>query len=436
LKQAVILAGGKGTRLKDRLGDLPKPLVDVDGKPLLWRQLKALEDAGFDEAVVLVNHKAERIVEFLATAGLTISARVVDDGEPRGTAGAVLAILDSLEDSFLVVYGDTLFDVDLQRFERFHRANGGAATLFLHPNDHPEDSDLVEVDEVHRVVAFHGYPHPAGAWLTNLVNAALYFVEKRGLVPYCDAPPPQDFAKDLFPRMCSDGQPIAGYVSSEYIKDLGTPARLDKAVAALRSGVVGRASYRVAQRAVFIDRDGTVNRENGFIRSPEELEVFPFVGPALKRLNDGEYRAILVTNQPVLARGEATAAQLRLVHARLDTEVAHSKAFFDAKYVCPHHPDAGYPGEVKALKVVCECRKPRPGLILQALKDMNIDPAQSWFVGDSTADFGAAVAAGLRSIGVRTGQAGRDGKYPFAPTIWAEDFSAAVDWILSQGGAR
>jgi len=241
-----------------------------------------------------------------------------------------------------------------------------------------------------------------------------------------------DFAKDLFPRMVDEGRILAGYVSSEYNKDLGTPSRLDRAVAALKVGVVARASYRHQQKAVFIDRDGTVNKERGFIQRPADLEVFPFVGSALKRLNDAEYRSVLITNQPVVARGEATTADLRKIHARLDSDVARHKAFFDAKYVCPHHPDSGFPGEVKALKIACDCRKPKPGMILRALSEMNIDPAQSWFVGDSTADFGAARAAGVRSIGVTTGEGGRDGRYPYSPDSQAADFAAAVDFILSQ----
>lgn len=433
MKEAVILAGGKGTRLKERLGDLPKPLVDVGGVPLLLRQLRTLEAAGVERAVVLVNHRAEAIESFLATVDLKIECVIVNDGDPRGTAGAVLAILDDLADSFLVVYGDTLFNVDFARFEAFHRhQTGAAATLFLHPNDHPEDSDLVEVDEAGRIEAFHAYPHPVGSWFPNLVNAALYIVEKSSLTGYRTLTPPLDFAKDLFPRMVADGHVLAGYVSAEYIKDLGTPSRLDKAASALARGVVGRACYQVAQKAVFIDRDGTVNEERGFIRRAEDLEVFPFVGEALRKLNDAEYRAVLVTNQPVLARGEATVADLRRIHGKLDAEVAKNKAFFDAKYYCPHHPDSGFPGEVKALKVVCDCRKPKPGMILKAVAEMNIDPAQSWYIGDSTADFGAAAQAGVRSIGVRTGEGGQDGRYPFQADVVVDDFAAAVAYILEQ----
>jgi histidinol-phosphate phosphatase family protein len=430
VKQAVILAGGKGTRLRERLGDLPKPLVAVAGVPLLFRQLQALERAGWEEALVLVNHRAEAIEEFVARTPLAIRCRIINDGEPRGTAGAVLALGDLLADQFLVVYGDTLFDVDFERFLAFHRHSGLAGSLFLHPNDHPEDSDLVEIDDDARIVGFHPYPHPPGSWFPNLVNAALYILEKAPLREYRNLPPPLDFAKDLFPRMVADGHSLAGYVSSEYIKDLGTPSRLDKAEAALGRGAVERASYRCSQRAVFIDRDGTVNEERGFIRRAEDLAVFPSVGPALRLLNDAEYRTVLVTNQPVLARGETTPGELRRIHGRLDAEVALSKAFFDAKYVCPHHPDSGFAGEVKALKVPCGCRKPAPGLVLRAARDMNLDLKASWFIGDSTADFGAARQAGVRSVGVRTGEGGRDGRYPFAPDVVVDDFAAAVEYLL------
>lgn len=431
MKQAVILAGGKGTRLQERLGGLPKPLVSVAGVPLLLRQLRALEVAGLEEALVLVNHRAEVIEDFLAAAELRIRCHLINDGEPRGTAGAVLALTELLADRFLVVYGDTLFDVDLDRFLTFHlKRPGSAGSLFLHPNDHPEDSDLVEIDDEARIVGFHSYPHTPGSWFPNLVNAALYILEKESLLAYRDLKPPLDFAKDLFPRVVADGRPLAGYVSSEYIKDLGTPSRLDKAEAALTRGTVQRASYRFQQRAVFIDRDGTVNEERGFIRSAEDLAVFPFVGEALKRLNEAEYRSVLVTNQPVLARGEASTTDLRRIHGRLDAEVARAKAYFDAKYICPHHPDSGFSGEVKALKIRCDCRKPAPGLVLRAAQDMNLKLSESWFIGDSTADFGAAQRAGVKSIGVRTGEAGRDGRYPYTPDVVVENFAAAVSYVL------
>jgi D,D-heptose 1,7-bisphosphate phosphatase len=432
MRQAVVLAGGKGTRLASRLAGRPKPLVDVGGVPLLERQVLSLKAAGITEVVVLVNHKAEQIEAFCRSRGdFGIAVRLVDDGEPRGTAGAVLAILDSLDEAFLVVYGDTMFDVDLRRLDAWHRADpDAAATLFLHPNDHPHDSDLVRVDDAGRILAFHGYPHPPGAWYPNLVNAALYVVRREALRPWTGHPPPLDFAKDLFPLMLAQGLHLRGYLSPEYIKDAGTPERLDKVERALAAGVIERASLRHAQRAVFIDRDGTLNVERGYVRSPEELEVFPFVGPALRRLNDAEWRSIVVTNQPVIARGECSVPTMAEIHARLDTEVARSKAFFDRLYLCPHHPDAGFAGEVAALKVRCGCRKPAPGMVFRARDELNIDLASSWMIGDTTSDLGAAHQAGVTPILVETGEAGLDDRHPYMPGIVQPDFASAVDFII------
>jgi histidinol-phosphate phosphatase family protein len=429
--QAVILAGGKGTRLASRLNGKPKPLVDVCGVPLLQRQIEQLSRQGVDEFVVLVNHAADQIADFLK-AHDDFGSRVVlvDDGDPRGTAGAVLHCLDRLNDSFLVVYGDTLFNIDLQRFLAAHRRSGADASLFLHPNDHPHDSDLVEIDGDGRIVGFHPYPHPEGAWLPNLVNAAFYAVEKRALEPYRDFEVPSDFAKDLFPRLLADGARLGGYSSFEYIKDLGTPARLEKVEKHLGSGLVERSSLRSPQPCVFLDRDGVLNELRDYVRSPEALTVLPGAGRAVRRLNDAGLRAVLVTNQPVIARGECSFEDLRRIHNKLETVLAQDGAFLDRIYFCPHHPHGGFPGERPELKLACDCRKPATGLLEQARRDLNVDLAHSWFIGDSTADLACARAFGLRSILLDTGEGGRDGKYPCAPDFTAADLGAAVDFVL------
>ena len=428
--QAVMLAGGKGTRLAARLGGRPKPLVEVGGIPLLERQLRSLAAHGVTSAVILVNHLAGQIEAFLAQREIGLRTTLIDDGSPRGTSGAVLACLAALEERFLVVYGDTLFDIDIAAMIAAHEGSGAAATLLLHPNDHPADSDLVECDDTGRIVAFHGYPHAPGRFLPNLVNAAFYVVEKSLLTAYRDMATPSDFARDLFPAAVRDGHHLHGYRSFEYIKDLGTPSRLDKAERHLAGGVVARARRSETQRAVFIDRDGTLNVLRDYVRCPGDLALLPGVVGALRRLNEAEWRTVVVTNQPVLARGECSPAGLRAIHAKLDTELGQHGVYLDAVYVCPHHPHGGFAGEVAALKVDCDCRKPKAGLLERAILDMNIDRARSFMVGDSTTDVEAARRAGVRSILVGTGEAGRDGRVCARPDFVADDFAAAVELIL------
>lgn len=431
MTQAVILAGGKGTRLASRLDGKPKPLIDVDGVPLLRRQIDALVAHGIDDILLLVNHAADQIAAFVEGLRLPVKITLIDDGEPRGTAGATLACLDQLAEQFLVIYGDTLFDVDIAKMLEAHQLSGAQASLLLHPNDHPADSDLVEVDAEGWIRAFHSYPHPPGAWLRNLVNAALYVIDRSLLEPWADRMTVGDFAKDLFPAMVAEGALIRGYISFEYIKDIGTPARLDKAERHLRSGLVARARRSVRQRAVFVDRDGTLNQLRGHIARAEDLELIAGAGAALHRLNEAEYRVVVVTNQPVLARGEASAAELARIHARLESELGRDGAFLDAIYFCPHHPDKGFAGEVPELKQVCQCRKPAPGMVEAAARELNIDLSQSWMIGDSTADIAMARAAGLRSILVATGEGGQDGKHQAAPDLHARSIVEAVDLLIS-----
>ena len=432
MRQAVILAGGRGTRLRTRAGTTPKPLVELGGVPLLERQIRNLTANGFEDIVLLVSHAAERIAAFCAKTRFSASVRLIDDGVPRGTAGAVLAAIDELDPEFLVIYGDTLFCVDLTRFARFHASLPDAgATLFVHPNDHPADSDLIEMDESGRITAFRPYPHPQGAQYANVGSAALYFVRRSSVLSFRDLPAPLDFGKQLFPAMLRNGTVLRGYLSTEYVKDVGTPERLDEAEAALRAGRVERACLKHPQRAVFIDRDGTLNVHKDYVSSPDRLEVYEFVAPALRRLNRSEWKAIVVTNQPVLARGECTAAELRQIHAKLDSVVALGRAYIDRYYVCPHHPDRGFEGEVRELKCECDCRKPAPGLLLRARDELNISLRDSWVIGDSAADIGAAARAGATSILVRTGVAGRDEKgSECVPDFVEDDFARAVDFIL------
>jgi D,D-heptose 1,7-bisphosphate phosphatase len=431
MRQAVILAGGKGTRLKNRLNGLPKPLIDLCGVPLLERQILLCKRYDVSRILILVNYAAERIEAFCnQNNNWGIDIRCLDDGEPRGTAGAVIAACPYLEEQFLVIYGDTMLDVDLERFFNFHNKSATEATLFLHPNDHPHDSDIVDVDEDGAIQAFYPYPHPVEAFYPNLVNAALYIIQKSAIVPWLSNTEELDFGKHLFPRMLAAGQSLRGYNSPEYIKDCGTPERLDRVSADFQSGRIARSCLNHSQKAIFLDRDGTINDDIGHLSRIENFRLIDNVATAIRRINRADYRSVVVTNQPVIARGECSRDNLRKIHNKMETLLGREGAYLDRIYYCPHHPDQGFAGEVKELKIVCGCRKPEIGMIQNACKDLNINLAQSWMVGDSTADILAARSAGLTSVLVETGAAGCDGKYTVTPDFVFSDLAAAVTFIL------
>jgi D,D-heptose 1,7-bisphosphate phosphatase len=426
-----ILAGGAGSRLKARSGLLPKPMVNILGKPTLEWQLELCKRYGFKNICLLLHYEHEVIYEYFGNGerwGVELTYAV--ESQPRGTGGALRDALDRLDDRFLVLYGDTFADIDLRAFWDAHVGAKAGASLFLHPNDHPEDSDLVELDDNSQVLAIHPYPHVTGLVLPNVVNAALYVIERDhfGTVHLDEAKP--DIAKNILPAMLKAGAHIFGYVSCEYIKDMGTPERLDKVERDILAGLPESLSPRKLRRAVFFDRDGTLNEEVGHLNRPEQLRLIPGSAKAISELNRAGVLAVCVTNQPVVARGEVSEAELVVIHATLDLQLGKDRAYLDRLYFCPHHPHMGYKGEVPHLKIDCGCRKPSTGMIDRAVSDLLISRRLSWMVGDTTSDIRAGALGGLRTVLVRTGHGGKDGKFQTAPDYIVPDCLAAVEWIM------
>jgi histidinol-phosphate phosphatase family protein len=432
MKQVVILAGGMGKRLKARLGDLPKPMISIGGRPLLEHQIELAKKFGFTHVTIFACYRADIIEQHFGDGhrwGVTIE--YVVEKEPLGTAGAVLAGFEKLADNFLVMYGDTMVNVDLERIWKKHLESNADATLLLHPNDHPLDSDLVETDSRDRITAFHNRPHPADRWFQNLVNAGLYVLRKSALKSWSANAAMLDFGKDLFPAMLQRGMILLGYNSPEYIKDIGTPERYDRISAEFSSGVVQRSALDTPQAAVFLDRDGTLISEVDGLRSPDQLELLPDVAVAIRELNHQGFRVVMVTNQPVIAKGFCTEADVEMVHRKLETLLGREHAFVDRTYYCPHHPEKGFAGERPELKIECDCRKPRTGMLLQAARDLNLDLSRSWLIGDSTTDLETARNAGVKSILVQTGYAGKDGKFSDRADFTVRNLLEAVKLITA-----
>jgi histidinol-phosphate phosphatase family protein len=433
VKQVLILAGGMGKRLRARLGDLPKPMIPIGGRPLLEHQIELSRKHGFTDIKIFACYRADIIREYFGDGkrwGVDIS--YVVEEEPLGTAGAVLAAPDRLEDGFLVLYGDVMVNVNLERIWEAHIRAEADVTLLVHPNDHPFDSDLVEVDSESWITAFHNRPHSPEGWYQNLVSAGLYVVRKVALKTSSQQKGMLDFGKDLFPAMLRNGSKLLGYNSMEYIKDIGTPERYDKICAEFEAGVVERSSLDTLQAAVFLDRDGTLIKEVDGLTSPDQMELLPGAATAVQELNHRGVRAVMVSNQPVVAKGFCTEADVEETHRKLQTLLGREHAFLDRLYYCPHHPKKGFAGERPELKIECECRKPKPGMIVQAAQDLNLDLKSSWLIGDATVDIETAKNAGLKSVLVRTGHAGRDQKFSIHPTLTAENVLDAVEQILSK----
>lgn len=392
--KAVILAGGFGTRMGNFCESTPKPLTPICNKPVLEHQIEALKREGVSQFVFVLHHFAEKIMDYFGDGrrfGVEIS--YFCEKEPLGTAGA-LAQLD-LKDDFLLVNGDLIFDFCLEDMVRFHKKNNALATLFTHPNNHPYDSTLIKTDAQNRVIDLVP-PKDFTDDNQNLCNAGIQIVSPE-LLSMCNIKGKANFDKDIIKPNLSTHR-IYSYKSTEYVHDMGTPERLSRVEHDITSGLVKSRNRHHLQKAVFLDRDGTINVHKDFITEPQQIELIYGVAEAIKTFNRLGYLAIIITNQPVIARGECTVEDLRKIHNRLEMLLGEKGAYVDGIYYCPHHPHKGYYGEIAELKIQCNCRKPAPGMIFSAKKDFNIDLTQSYMVGDSEIDVECALNAKCRPI--------------------------------------
>ncbi|MDR1246034.1 MAG: HAD-IIIA family hydrolase [Clostridiales Family XIII bacterium] len=425
--RAVILAGGKGTRIKSLYPGLPKPMIPILGKPLLQYQIESLTRQGITDICLILGYRAD-VIQTHFGDGEAFGAKIeyIAEDEPLGTGGA-LSLLPR-EDT-LILFGDVYFEVDFNRFICFHREKRAEISLFTHPNSHPYDSDIVAADEENRMTAWKSKKDKNRGELRNLVNAGLYVFSGDAL------PTGRAIRRDLDHDLILPALPtgtVCAYRSTEYVKDMGTPERLAAAEKDIRSGAAAARSLENNQRAVFLDRDGTINELRGLIDSPEQIELIPGAAEAITMLNASPFLAICVTNQPVVARGMTTLSELDAIHARLDTLLGCEGAYLDDLLYCPHHPDKGYPEEAPEYKIECDCRKPKPGLLIEAAKRYNIDLSRSYMIGDSTADIAAGKTAGCATIGVRTGEKTADRKYPAESDRVCDDLISAVKTIITK----
>lgn len=429
---AVIMAGGKGSRLRSITNDeIPKPMVPVDGKPLLEYQVEKLKTYGIKKIVMIVGHLGEKIVDhFKDGKNFGVEIDYIFEKEPLGTAGAFYYLKDKIDaKDFMLVFGDVFFDMDFDRMEDFHFKNSALTTLLAHPNGHPYDSDLIRMDDKGRVIGFDSKHNVRDYWYDNMVNAGMYIINRK-LLDLVKEPVKTDFEKDILANQVKLGANIYAYHTPEYVKDVGTVDRINATVEELKSGLIQSKNLKNKQRAIFIDRDGTINVSKGFISKADDLELIPGSIEAIKAINKSGALAIVITNQPVIARGECSFEELHNIHNKLKTLLGEKGAFVDDIFYCPHHPDKGFEGEVPELKFDCECRKPKTGMIDEAVKKYNIDLSKSYMVGDSTMDLETARNAGVKSVLVDTGFAGNDGKYDRSCDIEAKNLFDAVEKII------
>lgn len=430
--KTVIQAGGKGTRISEITGDvIPKPMLEISGYPILYHQMMNLKKNGITDITVIIGHLGNVIKDYFGDGkqfGLNISYVEEDPQKPLGTAGSLYFLKDKLKENFVFLLADVFIDIDFEKMEQYHIANNADVTLLTHPNGHPFDSDLV-VEEGGVVKAFDYKSNDRTTYnYKNLVNAGV-MIFSPSVFKYLTELRKYNYEKDIIVPLINDGK-VVSYKSSEYAKDMGTPERYRRVQEDYNSGICDAKNLANKQKAIFLDRDGTINEYVGFLRKEEDFRLIPGVSEAIKKINNSGYLAIVVTNQPVIARGEVTEEELEEIHKKMETLLGLDGAYIDDIYYCPHHPDKGFEGEIPELKIECDCRKPKTGMLEKAAREHNIDLSSSIMIGDSTLDIKMAENAGMQSVLLKTGQKGEDGKYDVSPTLIAEDLNDAINKII------
>lgn len=412
--KVVIMAGGKGTRIASVRSDVPKPMINICGKPILEHQIDNLKACGLTDIILVIGYLGDKIKEYFGDGSkFGVNIEYFVEEHPLGTAGALFKMPQLTED-FLLLCGDVIIDVDFNRFIAFHKEHQAWASLVAHPNGHPYDSSLLvtEIDAPKTVGGMPDDTHRVIRWMAkedertyykNRVNAGIELISPelltetmKNFVPrHPETPDKIDLDRDVLKPNIPSGK-IFAYDTPEYIKDMGTPDRFYETEKDIESGKVHARNLKNKQKAIFLDRDGTINKMVGFVTKPEQFELIKGAAEAIKAINKSGYLAIVVTNQPVIARGDCTFEDLQTIHDKMETELGKVGAFVDAIYVCPHHTDKGFEGERTEYKCNCDCRKPKPGLLLQAAKDFNIDLSESYMIGDSHRDVEAGDNAGVK----------------------------------------
>ena len=382
-RRAVILCGGLGTRLGELTARLPKPLVSVAGRPFLETLLGEIGRQGFDRVTLLAGFEGEQIAHFAKRSPVArrfaLSIDVIIEAEPLGTAGALAAASGEIDEDFILLNGDTWFDIDLLTLSRFATTRHADAAIAMALRRAP-DSSRYGVAKLNgeRIVAFDDSRAQGSG--PALVNGGVYFVRRGALASLANK---RSLELDVLPDLARRGQ-IAGLPFDSFFIDIGVP----ETYAAAQRDV----PTRLTKPAVFLDRDGVLNRDLGHVGSRDRFEWMPGALSAVRRLNHSGYYVFVVTNQAGVSRGYYSEREVQELHRWMQRALRAEGAHLDDIRYCPDHPDAREP----QYKKVSAWRKPEPGMLLDLMQAWPLDLERSFLVGDKQTDMEAARRAGIR----------------------------------------
>lgn len=397
--EVVIIAGGKASRLK-KISKKPKILVNLKKNySLLEELIKNLKSNYINSASLLSGKNGNYIQNFFRKKEIkNFNLKVIHEDKLLGTAGCLKNLNHSrLKENILIIYGDLLFNININKFFNNFIKTQSDISIFSHPSDHLMDSDILDVNSKNRVHNIYFKPHKKKLLCNNLTMSGIFLVKKR-LLKHISNNKKSDFSKHFLKKILKANYKITSFRSREYCRDLGTPKRLKNVREDFKKNKNNFLSINKKIPAIFIDRDGVINKDLGPKKYSNPLNFLRDSIKGLQLLRKTKFLIFLITNQGAIAKGLISYNEVENSFKNYEIYLSSKNFYFDKIYFCPHHPAKGFVNENKKYKVICNCRKPRPGLILKAKKEFNIDLNKSYFIGDSLNDYKAAKNAGVKII--------------------------------------
>ncbi len=393
--EIAILIGGSGTRLKKIIRNKPKAFLKIVNKPIIFHQIEKLS-AIKKRIFILSKTNYKKFHNVLKKKFKRLRFIFLEESKPLGNAGCLKNLEKINFENFLIIYGDLIFNIDFKRFIKFHLQKKSHLTLLVHPNDHPSDSDIVEINKEFKIIKLHKKPHKKMN-IGNLCMSGIFIINKK-ILKYLKLDKFQDFSNDVLGKLLKTNLKIHAYNTREYVKDAGTLDRINLIKKQIRTKKFINGNLNKKIPAIFLDRDGVINKDNFKNQYQNPLKLNYGAIKAVKQINDNGYLSVIVTNQPAVAKGFITLKKLENDHKKLEYLFGKNNAYFDRIYFCPYHPRKGFKGENIKFKKRSNWRKPNNGMFLRAIKEMNINKKNSYMIGDRDVDYLAAKKTGIKCL--------------------------------------
>ena len=395
MPQCVVVAGGLGSRLIAAGISSPKLLLDVDRKSLLSTIVEEIVREGYTKILFCLGFGSEQIVSAINALEVPIQIEISVEKSQLGTLGALENARDLLDDFFTVLMGDTYLScTNIGSIHSLCETLGIKALTLCKFTDHPFDSDLVEIDEYGKILRIFRSKSSELEFKVNVSLAGVSFLAKE-LINANHSTSSRDITRNLFMEANSRDLEVQTLFHQGVIRDLGTPERYQ--TFEVTQGSLSPTSITNFKHTILLDRDGTLNEANGHISELKDIRIQPTGLQIAKLINEQHFQAFLITNQPVISHGKASVEGVREICSTLlkQLDIWQGENHI---YVCPHYPESGFDGEMLELKIQCNCRKPMPGLLIQAANEHKFRLTNATMIGDSLADVYAGLHVGARVI--------------------------------------